>query len=49
MNIVYLYIEKRLSNLRGPAVSVEANLREHVKPQRGGRSQNRRVARGLPV
>jgi hypothetical protein len=30
-------------------VSAEANLREQVKPQRGGHNQNRRVARGLPV
>ena len=32
-----------------PAVSAKTNLRKQVKPQRGGRSQNRRIARGLPV
>jgi len=30
-------------------VSAEANLRKQVKPQRGGRSQNFRMMRGLPV
>ena len=30
-------------------VSAKTNLREQVKPHRGGRSQNRRIARGLSV
>ena len=30
-----------------PSVSAQANLREQVKPHRGGRNQNRRIARGL--
>jgi len=30
-------------------ISVKTNLRKQVKPHRGGRNQNRRVARGLPV
>jgi hypothetical protein len=32
-----------------PSVSAQANLRKQVKSQRDGRSQNRRVARGLPI
>lgn len=31
------------------SVSAKANLHKQVKPQRGGRSQNRWIARGLPV
>jgi hypothetical protein len=31
------------------SVSAKTNLRKQVKPHRGGRSQNRRIARGLPV
>ncbi len=32
-----------------PSISAKTNLRKQVKPYRGGRSQNRRIARGLPV
>lgn len=31
------------------SVSAKTNLRKQVKPHRGGRSQNRRMARGMPV
>jgi hypothetical protein len=49
MNIENLYIEIRSLDRCIPAVSAQANLRKQVKPQRGSRSQNRRVARGLPI
>jgi len=35
--------------IRIQAISVQANLRKQVKPQRDGRSQNRRMMRGLPL
>jgi hypothetical protein len=49
MRIELLDIENQSSNRCGAAVSAKANLREQVKPQWGGRSQNRRVAKGLPI
>lgn len=49
MNIENLQIEMQNLNRCDPAVSAQANLRKQVKPQRGGRSQNRWVARGLPI
>lgn len=49
MNIAKLELMSGEQNVEVPTVSAQANLRQQVKPQRGGRSQNRRVARGLPV
>jgi hypothetical protein len=37
------------ANLVSLFVSVKTNLREQVKPYCGGRSQNRRMARGMPL
>ena len=37
------------ANVAGLFVSVKTNLREQVKPHRGGRSQNRKAARGMPL
>ena len=38
-----------MSDFYYPSVSAETNLREQVKPRRGGRNQNRRIARGMAV
>jgi len=35
--------------IRRQAISVEANLLQQVKSQGDGRSQNRRLMRGLPI
>jgi len=35
--------------VNNPSVSAKTNLRMQVKSQRDGRSQNRRVAKGLPI
>ena len=37
------------ANIFGCSVSVKTNLREQVKSQRDGRSQNELAARGLPI
>ena len=49
MNIENPHIEMRSLNRCVPAVSAKANLHKQVKPQWGGRSQNRRVVRGVPI
>lgn len=49
MSIAQLELMSGEQNVAVPTVSAKANLREQVKSQRDGRSQNRRVARGLPV
>jgi hypothetical protein len=36
-------------DIHHPEISVQANLRRQVKSQRDGRSQNRRIMRGLPI
>jgi len=37
------------SDIHQSSISVQANLRKQVKSQRDGRSQNRRLMRGLPI
>lgn len=37
------------SDIHQSSVSVQANLLQQVKPRSGGRSQNRRLMRGLPI
>lgn len=49
MNIAQLELMSGEHNVAVPTVSAQVNLRKQVKSQRDGRSQNRRVARGLPV
>lgn len=55
MNIAELELMSGEQNAAVPTVSVQAlvpawgNLRKQVQTQRDGRSQHRRVARGLPV
>ena len=39
----------KINNSHQAAISVQANLLEQVKPFSGGRSQNRRRMRGLPI
>ena len=40
MNVAQLQSQCSAQNRMTPAVSVQANLRQQVKPQRGGRNQN---------
>jgi hypothetical protein len=37
------------ANIHNFSVSVQANLRQQVKPRSGGHSQNESVARGMPI
>ena len=49
MNTDQLIPLKQRARFCDATISAKTNLRKQVKTQRGGRSQNRRIARGLPV